>query len=230
MHVQHILQGARILASNRRLWQYIWVPLLVSAAVFIAIVVAGFFLVVPALANAGERWLRLDERAGGAMAAVGYGLIWWFLAGPVFTAIAGVFSSFLWEKLSLRVEQQAYGTAPEAKVPTAAIVFDSALRLMFSTLMCCFTVTCGWFFFLGAVFAGLLSLYDFTASAYLRRDVLFPAQMRKAFGCKGWLQFFIVCGVASLFPFINILLLPVFVAGGTLMVAETERGKAYTEL
>jgi len=221
MHVQYILRGARIVFGDSKLWHYIWGPMAFSVAVFIGIIVSGWFLVVPRIAEVVEQRLGLDSTLGRLVASVGYGLIWWVLAGIIFTSIAGVFSSFLWEKLSLKVETKAYGTGPEARVPVGVVVFDSLLRMMFSTFICCFSVLCGWFLPFGILLAAWLSLYDYTASAFLRRKILFPEQSTKAFRCKSWVTFALTCGVIAIFPFVNVFLLPVFVAGGTLMVADS---------
>jgi uncharacterized protein involved in cysteine biosynthesis len=217
--MNYLVEGARLVYRERELWTYVWRPLLLSSLIFIAIVALGLVYIVPQLAALGERF-GLGDFAGTA-ALVAYGIFWWFASGVVFVAISSLFSSFLWDRLSLRVEQIARGGGPEAKLGCSTSAADSAMRLMFSMFICFGTVLCGWFFFLGILFAGWLALYDFTASAFLRRGVLFPRQASLAFRCKGSGGFLVGCGLLTILPFVNVLMFPAMVAGGTLMCRDT---------
>jgi len=76
------------------------------------------------------------------------------------------------------------------------------------------TCTGGW---LGPVLGGILSLFDFTAPYMLRRNLTFGKQWGHVFKLQGWFGFAVFGGIITLIPLVNILMLPVMVAGGTIM-------------
>jgi uncharacterized protein involved in cysteine biosynthesis len=53
--------------------------------------------------------------------------------------------------------------------------------------------------------------------------VTLGGQFGRVFRLRGWLTFLLLGGLLTLLPFINVLLLPVMVAAGTIMVAKSER-------
>lgn len=220
--VQFIVQGIGLVFGNRRFWPFIWRPMLVSAAVFLAILLVGYWLIVPW----GDRFLvsrGLDSWIGGTLIRVGYAVVWWFLAGVVFASIAGLLSSFVWDNLSLEVERSVRPDAPHQRLTAGDLVVDTVARGIFALFIFGFTCACFWLPPAGIILAAWLCLYDYTASAYLRRGTLFPTQFRKAFGVRGSATFAVVSGLLTIVPLVNVLMLPGLVAGGTLMLAEHER-------
>lgn len=223
--VQFISQGIALVFGNRRFWPFIWRPMLISAGILLAIIVLGYLLIVPA----GDRFLDsrgLDSWLGGTLIRVGYAIVWWFLAGVVFAAISGLFSSLLWDKLSLEIEREVNPNAPLPHLTAGSLMTDTVSRGIFA--ICIFLCTCGCFWLppAGIALAAWLCLYDYTASAFLRRGILFPTQFRRALGVRGSATFALVSGLITVVPLLNVLLLPGLVAGGTLMVAEHERRTA----
>ncbi len=219
--MNYVARGIALVFGQRRFWPYIWRPWLLSAGIFVAIVVLGLAVAVPlgtmALSSMGvATWL------GGSTIIVAYGVALWFLAGIVFTSLTGIMSSFLWEKLSLEVERTVRADAPQSSLENSALITDSLIRMSFATLIFCGTAGCFWFLPMGVALASWLSLYDYTASTYLRRNVTFPVQFRTVFRNKPWPLFSLTCGLLTLIPFVNVLLLPGLVAGATLMVVENE--------
>ncbi len=220
--VQFIVQGLALVFGQQRFRPFIWRPMLISGVVFLAIVMIGYWLIVPM----GDRFLvsrGLDSWIGGTLIRVGYAVIWWFLAGVVFASIAGLLSSFLWDNLSLEVERSVRPDPPHQKLGAGDLVVDTASRGVFALFIFGFTCACFWLPPAGILLAAWLCLYDYTASAYLRRGTLFPAQFRKAFGVRGSATFALVSGLLTIVPIVNVLMLPGLVAGGTLMLAEHER-------
>lgn len=220
--MQFIVQGIGLVFGNRRFWPFVWRPMAISAAILIAIIALGYFLIVPG----GERFLAergLDSWVGASLLRLGYALVWWFLAGVVFASIGGLLSSFLWEGLSLEVEREVNANPPTHKLQTSELVSDTVSRGIFAFTIFFGTCACFWFPPAGVLLAAWLCLYDYTASAYLRRGVLFPTQFRRAFGVRGSASFALVSGLLTLVPFLNVVMLPGLVAGGTLMLAEHER-------
>jgi uncharacterized protein involved in cysteine biosynthesis len=194
----------------------------ISALVFLAIVALGYVLLVPRIADLLE-WMRVPGGVAGTLGVVIYGILWWFAAGVVFLGLAGFFSSLLWEKLSLEVERKVKGSAPVSRIPIGVVLLDSASRMIFSMSIAVMALLFGfWCIPIAIVLAGWLALYDYTAPAFLRRGVPFSRQFRRAFRCKGWKGFALSCGILTLLPVINMILMPGLVAGGTIMCAESE--------
>jgi hypothetical protein len=81
------------------------------------------------------------------------------------------------------------------------------------------TILLGWLFFgiVGVVLAGWLGLLDYTSNAFARRGILIDRQFSSVRKLPGWGGFLVSAGVVALFPFLNVLLLPALVAGGTIL-------------
>jgi uncharacterized protein involved in cysteine biosynthesis len=79
----------------------------------------------------------------------------------------------------------------------------------------------GWMFLgaVGIVLVGWLGLHDFTAPASMRRGEPLWIQIRTVYQSKGWFGFLVCAGICASIPFVNIVLLPSLVAGGTLLRA-----------
>ncbi len=205
------------------MWRYIIVPMMWSAAIYFAILIGGYFLIVPPL----QRWMSqsLNDTFAATIGNTLYVVLWILLSGTIFLSIAGVMSSLFWDGLSKKVEQKVYGTAPEHKHPTPDLIADSIQRMIFSIFIAGFTLCVGWCFFgiPGVLLASWLGLYDYTACAFLRRGFLFTSQAREAFRCKAWFSFALGSGLLTLIPILNIFMLPALVAGGTILCAESFR-------
>lgn len=215
-----VVRGIGLVFGNRRYWPFVWKPMLACAGVFLAIVALGYWIFVPMLSSTLGRWV--DDRIAGGTATVAYAIIWWFLSGIVFVTIAGLLSSILWDRLSYEVERTVNPSPPKEDTNFAEWLADALPRAGFACLIFCGTLGCFWLLPVAVVLASWLCLYDYTASAYLRRGISFARQFGRAFRCKGWPTFALACGLLTLLPFINVLVLPGLVAGGTLMVAESE--------
>lgn len=225
--MQFVVRGITLVFGNRRFWPYIAKPMLASFAVYLGIIAFGYWLVVPRLAAQIDR-IGLDDRVSGGAATLLYGVLWWFLSGVVFVTIAGLTSSLLWDRLSYEVERTVRDSPPKQDTNFSEWLIDALPRAGFATLIFCGSIGCFWIPPVGVVLASWLCLYDYSASAYLRRGVPFMRQFGKVFACKGWPTFALTCGLMTLLPFINVLMLPALVAAGTLMVAESDRSAGVT--
>ena len=64
---------------------------------------------------------------------------------------------------------------------------------------------------------------DLTAATYARRGLNVLGQTTVVHRCKGWIGFWLTGAFVSVVPGLNVLFLPVFVTGATLMVLESEK-------
>ena len=220
----YVVEGFRMVFMDRRYWRYIVVPWMWSTLIFLAVVVVGYFLFVPAI----QGWI--DSRVEGyegivrTLVSLAYAVIWFFIAGFVFLTITSVTSSFLWEALSQRVEEQITGNpAPKSSLPTMRIVSDSISRGVFSILIAILSLFCGWAVPIIApvVLAGWVGLLDYTSPAFLRYNQTVGQQWPVATKMKGWFGFQVVSGLLTLVPLVNVLMLPALVAGGTSMAVRS---------
>ncbi|HEY0867591.1 MAG TPA: hypothetical protein VGE01_09435 [Fimbriimonas sp.] len=221
----YLLQSAGLFRRHPRLWRYCTRPLVFAAVAFLGIVLAGYALIVPAITRFLQRGDYLPDALAAVLGAVAYLVAWVFLAGVAFLAIASFLSSFAWDRLSAEIEELVAGVAAPSKLPMGVMLADSAGRTVFSISTGAAALCCGlWLGGVpGIVAAGLIALFDFTASAYVRRGVLFGGQWGRVFRLKGAVSFIFTAGLLSLLPFINVALLPILVGAGTLMVVDSER-------
>lgn len=205
--------------GDRRLWPFVWRPFLLSAALFLFLLVGGFLVFVPFASRwaAAHHWSSV---LGFSLGSAVYLVIWWFAATAVYLSLCGIVSSWFWGTLSEQIEIRALGAAPKAKINFHWLALDSVLRLSFSACVVLAATLSFWCLPLAVCFAGWLSLYDYTSPAFLSRRILFPRQTLQVFRCKGWPTFALTGGLLTLVPVVNILMLPALVAGGTLMCAE----------
>lgn len=193
-----------------------------SCALFVGLLLLGAWVVVPASAG----WLTSLGATASLAKWIGWGLylgLWVWLGGVVYLAIAGVMSSFLWDALAEAVEGTRGPLSPFVPVSAADRLADTAGRAAFSAAIALLALVAGWWCVpIAWLLAGWLGLYDYTASAYLRRGVVFRAQRRRALRCRGAGGFAAVSGLLGILPLVNVLMLPAMVAGGTLLVCENE--------
>lgn len=220
--MEHVLEALRLIGRNRRLWRYITQPLLISAAVFVLVVLGGYFLIVPPLtgflSNRG-----LDANASSVAGFLVYAIVWFFIAGIVFIAIASFLSSLLWDRLSTEVEELVTGTSVQQTPPTPVVLKDAVMRLLLTLSMAVFALCANVIPVVGpAAIAGFVGTLDYTANAYIRRNVLLGRQRGLVFRLPGWPSFYLIAGIITLIPVVNLFMLPVMVTAGTIMVAKGE--------
>jgi uncharacterized protein involved in cysteine biosynthesis len=225
--MEHVLEALRLIGANRRLWRYITQPLLISALVFAGVVLGGYFLIVPPLTHLLTGWgLRPD--ASSIIGFIAYAGVWFFIAGIVFIAIASFLSSMLWDRLSVEVEEIVVGHAVQRTPPTPVVLADAFKRMLLTLAMAILALCANVVPVVGpALVAGFVGTLDYTANAYIRRNVLLGRQRGLVFRLPGLPGFYVVAGVITLVPVVNLLMLPVMVTAGTIMVARAEaRGSA----
>lgn len=219
-----VLRGLSMVVRDRELRPYIWRPLVHAVPVLLGLLVLSFFILQPVAGLLlgliqGASWL-----AGWVAGALAISL-WWVLLGPVFFTVAIFLSAFSWEKLSLMVEQKAF---PGRVVPAQShgMVGGMAENLRRLPRTVAVSVGCGllspiFYGVLSAMLAGWQSQYDFTAPAFARRGVLWPKQKKAAAGLEGKWGLIAAATFFSWIPFLNLVMLPGFVAAGTLLVADS---------
>lgn len=218
----YLLGGMRYVFGEKKLRPYVWGPMLLAAIAFVVITILAYFWLTPLTQDLMAR-IGLDRAYSWILGEVAFWIIWWLLSATLYLGLAGILSSFLWEKLSREIERLE-GTLPnpDAKVGCGGTVYDTAIRAFVSLGVAIATLLLGWLCFgaVGIVFTGWLGALDYTSCAFARRGLLIDRQFSAIRQCRGWKDFALGAGVIALFPFLNILLLPVLVAGGTLMCAK----------
>jgi uncharacterized protein involved in cysteine biosynthesis len=227
--MRYLVEGARLVFTDRTLWPYLWRPMLLGGAIYLVFLIAGF-LTVPKIADWVMDVFRVQDgtarQAGNLIAYLGYALLLWFISGAIFLTGSTLVSAFMWEKLSIEVEERLGNPNPATwKVPIATMAVDGGLRFVLAMTMTILGLLCGWVVpVLGPVLImGWLALHDFTGPSFMRRRHTLIQQMPKVYRLKGWFGFQLSCGVVTLFPFVNVLMLPAMVAGATIMVYRSEQ-------
>lgn len=208
--------GLKLVLTDRELRPYIWRPIFSTLPLLLGLVVLTFF---------AAGWLASLWVAGPLGGVLGVAItvgIWWFALGPVFFTLAILLSANHWEKLSLRAEQEyRNGPVPNNTTTWKGAMKDTARRFPRSILTTALCMVTGPIFF-GAVSAGIAGLqarYDFTAPAFARRGIGWPEQKRLFKRIPGQAPFWLVCALGSWIPIVNLFMLPVLVAAGTVFVA-----------
>ena len=223
----YIGEGIKLVFGDRRYWRYIAVPLAWSTAIFLAVIVLGYIALVPWFQGVIDARLGPNSAASGpasALVSVFYFVLWFFIAGFVFLTITSITSSFLWDDLSQKVEQQITGSsAPKSTLKIPRIAVDSISRGMFAIIMAILSLFCGWVLpIVGPVLiAGWIGILDYTSPTFLRYNRTIGQQWSVATRMKGWFGFQIGAGLLSLIPLLNVILLPALVAGGTSMAVRS---------
>lgn len=228
--MRFIVAGTAFILRTPKLWRFVIQPLVVGALTFVAVTAGAYWLIVPGLNARIDRFLHASAFLGGLVNVLTSGLYLGLLvlaSGFLYLTIASFFSASLWGRLSLEVELKQTGRRIDAKLPASEVVKDSIVRGLFACAITLLSLCCGWTFFgmPAILFAGFLGLHDYTSAAYLRRGVTFPAQMGPVRNLPGRFSFLLGAGLLTLIPIVNVLMLPCLVAGGTLMVIESERAR-----
>jgi len=195
----------------------------ISAGVFLALLIGGYFLIVPIIS-------ALANRAGvgsysGALGAVLYILLWFFLAGVIFLGIASFLSSLLWDRLSIEIETLVSGSAARQELPPAIAMADSVRRTLLSIGLALVALCASFIppFIWPVVIAGYVGLIDYTSNAYARRGIQLAEQRRLVRKLPEWASFWLIGGLVTIVPVLNVLFMPIMVAAGTIMVTKGDQ-------
>jgi uncharacterized protein involved in cysteine biosynthesis len=219
--MQHIREAFALFGRHARLWSFVFKPMAWSALLYLLLVFVGYWLVVPPLQRLFEGW-GLGS-IGTALGFVIYVGAWFFLSGMVFLALVSFLSSLMWDRLSAEVETLVTGTAPSARVPVADQLADSVKRTLLALTLSVAALLSGFCIpLVGPVLAAAyLGLLDFTAPAFVRRGKLLRQQRPELKLLTKRHEFGLVAGLCSIVPFLNVFMLPILVAAGTIMVARS---------
>ncbi len=219
--MQYIREAFSLFARHRKLWSFVAKPMAWSALLYLLIVFAGYWLIVPPIQGLFESWGV--GWFGEAIGVLIYLVAWFFLSGMVFLALVSFMSSLMWDRMSAEVELIAMGTAPSHPVGTAAQIGDSIQRTLLTLVLSVIGLLSGLCIPLVGplLVAAYIGLLDFTAPAFVRRGKLLGAQKRELKRLKSRHEFALVAGVLSLVPLLNVFMLPILVVAGTLMVARS---------
>lgn len=222
--MEYILKGTKMVFGDRRLRRYLTRPLLWTIFIYFAISFTASYLAAGPIAGLLDRLEFIPDTWTPWIARIVFFIGWSFIGGPIFFGLNGTLSSILWEELSLHAEEDVYGSAPRGKTNFSTAWGDTFKRLPITIAVAILSFFLG-IFGIGWASAwpvGWLCLYDFTASAYARRGVYYPRQKFFAKQIKKRFSFAMSCGVISLFPLINLFLLPGCIVGATLLVRDDE--------
>jgi len=220
--MEAIRDAVGLFRRHRELRKYLWQPLLISIPSYIAIWALTAWLLLPPLQGLALRF-NLPWWVGN----LAFMLFWFFISGTVFITIAAMLSGHFWEALSRRVEEIEAGKSEAGRLGAIKGNLDGLARTFFSMMMLGCGAIVGWIIpVIGPLaFVAFIASLDFTAPAMARRGYTLRPHIAKVLRIKDILPFAILAGFASGFPFINVLLLPVLVAAGTLTVVRHERAR-----
>lgn len=210
--------------GDRSLRRYLVRPLLLTILLYLTISISASQLAVGPLTDLLNRFDFIPENWTTWIARIVFFLAWTFIGGPIFFGLNGMLSSILWEDLSFAAEEKTYGSAPQHRTGFRMAWADTFRRLPLTVAVAVLSFFLG-IFGLGWVSlwpVGWLCLYDFTAAAYARRAVFYPDQKGASKRLRKGFSFAMSCGIISLFPLINLFLLPGCVVGATLLVRDDE--------
>ncbi|MBS1723927.1 MAG: hypothetical protein JSS66_13350 [Armatimonadetes bacterium] len=216
----HLLRGASLLFRSPGLWPVAGAPLGLGLLGYVGLAVASFWLVVPRITEALSRWV--PNGVGWATGSVAFAIVWLVLSAPVFLVLVCGLSIPAWEVLSRKVEQKVVGTVTAERVGVGVIAADGAARIMVAlvggtaALVLSF-IGLAW---IGALIIGLILVFDATAPACMRRQVPYWKQPGLVLRDPSFVGMWLAAAVVSYVPVLNLLAMPFFVCGGTLMVAQ----------
>lgn len=216
-----VAKGFKLVYGNSRFWPYVWRPLFISILIFALVFALGYATIVPWVTGAATQF-GLNQGVGSTLVTILYLVIWFYVAGGLYSTLAITLSAFTWERLSDQIELHVYGESPFMKHSMPRIAVDSGVRMIHAFCILCTGALLSSVPFLSIIFMAWLSMHDFTAPALLRRGVFFMHQTSKVVRCKGWLPFALCAGVLMMIPIVNLFSLPALVAAGTLLVAKAE--------
>lgn len=232
--MRYVMQGASLVFGRNRLWPFVWKPMLVGGLIYFLMVAIGFATVPNLFVNL-MRQTGLDQILPGddalvarTIGAIAYGVVLWFASGVLFLTFTTIASAFLWEKLSIEVERERGVLDPVTfKHSVATVVLDGGLRFVLALAITILGILVGWacFGIIGILMAGWVAMHDYTCPAMMRRGKPLWKQMPLMPRQKGWFGFQVSCGLVTIVPLLNVLMLPAMVAGGTIMVSETEKAQ-----
>ncbi|MEQ1823879.1 MAG: EI24 domain-containing protein [Fimbriimonadaceae bacterium] len=221
--MEYLVSGIRMTLTQRDLRAFIIRPLLWGILIYAFVAVSANFALAGPLQDFIHR-MGVPDKWSFWVARIAFFIAWSFIAGPIFFGINGMLSSVLWDKLSLRVEQQVFGGAPDSKTTLGRSLLDSLARLPLTIGVAILSAILGFtpLAWLTAWPVGWLSLYDFTACAYARRGLYYPSQKAASSRLPKAREFAICCGILSLIPLLNLICLPGCIAGATILVRKGE--------
>lgn len=214
-----------MILEDKRLARYCISPLVLAGLAYLALVLAVFMLIRPRLQGLLVQF-GMQETWTGPLATVLVvaGLV--LASNLLFLTLATSISSMFWDRLSMEIEQAVGADSPVPTLPLKVVLLDIMCRVVFAFFILTLGF-CGNFcvpFVFAIAGAGLLACLDFSASPFLRRRIPWWQQWRYLRQLKGGLTFGLVAGACSLLPMLNVLLMPVFVVGATLMFHESGLG------
>ena len=220
--MQAIRDAFGLFKNHRELRKYLWQPLLISVPAYIAIWALTAWLVLPPLQGLATRF-NLPWWLGNLV----FMLLWFFIGGTVFITVATMLSGQFWESLNKRVEEIEVGKVESARLGMVRANLDGMARTFFSLMMLGCGAVLGWIIpVVGPLlFVAFVAALDFTTPAMARRGYTLRPHIAKVAAIKDILPFAVVAGFASGFPFVNVLMLPILVAAGTLTVVRHEKAK-----
>lgn len=199
-------------------------PLTVSMVLYLGIILAAYFAIVPNV-SAWVEHLSVPRILALLGANLLYGFLLFFGSGFLFLTLAAVCCSTLFDRLSYEVESLVTGNAPKVRLSWTQNLGDLTGRTFAVLLGSVIGIGCGWTCLgvAGFLVACLFSLWDYTAAYYLRRGITFGIQFSRCMRIPRKAGFMLTGGLLTLVPVLNVLMLPAMVAGGTLMAMDGER-------
>jgi CysZ protein len=214
------LRGLAFMSKNPRLWVYAWGPLVLTGAIYVGLLVLAQISLTPLIDRLTPENTFLDRLP--LLGSIAIFVVWLIAANFIILAITSLFSGLLWGRLSQTAEKAIYGDAPDTRLGCLPQVSDMFLRMLQAAVFVVIVIAFSWLgFIVGAIASGIIGAIEFSAPAYARRGILYPAQL-KVLRARGTIGFAIAAGLVSLLPLVFVLAMPAFVVGGTILCREAE--------
>lgn len=231
------LQGFRIVLTHPGTWKYLVVPMLLSLVALVAAVYGSIQLVQLLVASQFDPTANVAQQSWFAI-VTGFAYVVAFAISMVFTyLLANLVAVPFNDRLSERVEQLTLGPLDEP-FDFGTMLRDLAQSVVHSAL----SLFLWGFVMIGLLvlnlvpgFGNLLSVVATTlaTSFFLSREMMDGAMSRRRLGYRHKIRvvranaaiclgFGLVASVFLWLPVVNILLMPMMVAGGTLMYSHLE--------
>lgn len=226
-------RGVRILLSTRRLWPYVWIPVLINTVVYALVVGAGVYFfgdLMQLLLPVGDAWYVSVLRFFGWIV---FSVVIVFGIYLTFFVVATIIASPFNEMLSAKYEELKTGRKVAEGLGVMAAVWQEVKRLVLylvalgalvlvTSVLSVIPVLNLVVPVLWALFTGFVSALEFLSYTFDRRGMSLRAKfsyMRRTLGrCQG---FGLAVAGAMMIPVLNLAVIPCAVVGATHLYLET---------
>ena len=208
------ITALRLFGRDKKLRKLCTVPLLIGIVLFGLVSYSSFNFFVPKIAGLG---------LPGWLATVAYLVVWWTIAGAVFSTVLLSVAGWAFDAIARRTDE-LLGVTPRSAGFTAGDGFkDNLKRFAFGMSLSFVGLIAGIFLpVIGSVAVfGFLSLLDTTAPAMQRRGIGLKQSFKIGPKLPNAVAYAAPIGMLATLPVVSALLMPLLVIAGSVLVART---------